>query len=311
LLARSRLHNDNRIMNLPGAIADTTEIIRLDPKNAVASRLRASARSRAGDHRRAIEDATEAIRLDPNQINAYAYRGGAYAALGESKHAIVDLNELLSRLPKSPLCQFDPAIADLTETIRRNRKMAETKDVSGYSARAHAYLVRGDTDRAIADCESARKIDRKALWVIGYRGFANARKGQWDRALADFDEEASRRPDTKRTSLTSKANLLAVAGGYELAAATYDDARKADAGFLRAILSCRASYLDRSRGDYDEAIKNLNLAEHPVWPPQVFLYRGIIYAQLGQPDRALADFKKLTDIMEESRRDFFAIDDFV
>ncbi len=74
---------------------------------------------------------------------------------------------------------------------------------------------------------------------------------------------------------------------------------------------CRGFYLDRSRGDYEEALRNLNLAEDPVWPPAVFLYRGIIYARLGQPDRALADFKKLMDIVEAGRRDFFAMEDFV
>jgi hypothetical protein len=45
--------------------------------------------------------------------------------------------------------------------------------------------------------------------------------------------------------------------------------------------------------------------------PDVFLYRGIIYAKLGQPDRALADFKKWMDVVKDSRSDFFAIDDFV
>ena len=208
-------------------------------------------------------------------------------------------------------CEFDPAIADFTETIRLNGTMSQTKDISGYSARAHALLVRGDTDRALADCEAALRIDPKTPWILGYRGFASARRGEWDRALADFDEQAKRQSNSKANWLTIKASALALAGRYDQSAATYDEARKANEGFLRAILSCRGFYLDRSRGDYGQAIKNLNLAEHPAWPPNVFLYRGIIYAKLGQADRALADFKKLMDIVEDTRGDFFAIDDFV
>ena len=80
---------------------------------------------------------------------------------------------------------------------------------------------------------------------------------------------------------------------------------------MRAILMCRGFYLDRARGDYKEALKNLDLAEHPVWPPAVLLFRGFMYSRLGQPDRALADFKKLMDIVEVSRPDFFALEDFV
>jgi tetratricopeptide (TPR) repeat protein len=394
LLARALLHSRERVMNWPGAIADATEILRLEPRNAEAFDVRAGAEFRVGDHRRAIEDATEAIRLDPNRTAAYSHRGSAYRELGEWKHAIVDLNEFLNRVPNSSwqlmhrafsywslgdddraladinravelgpgvthfrlfraqvfarkkdyehakaelaeairispesekyyayqrrgdfelsLGQLEPAIADYTETIQRNSKMAETKDVSGYGARAHAYLARGETDRALADCEEALRINPQATWVRGARGLALARKGNWDRAVADLDEEAKRVPQMKASWLNAKASALALAGRYDQATAAYDEAMKAGGeGYMRGVLSSRGYYFDRPRGNYDEAIKNLNLAEHPVWPPNTYLHRGIIYARLGQPDRALADFKKLMAIAEDQRRDFFAMDDFV
>jgi tetratricopeptide (TPR) repeat protein len=77
------------------------------------------------------------------------------------------------------------------------------------------------------------------------------------------------------------------------------------------VVSCRGYYLDRCRGDFDEAIKNLTLAEHPIWPPNAYLDRGIIYARLGRPDRALADFKKLIEIVKDTRPEFFGLEDFV
>jgi len=163
--------------------------------------------------------------------------------------------------------------------------MADTKDVSSYGSRAHAYLAHGETDRALADCDEAMRINPTASWVLVFRGFANARKKQWERAVADFDEEAKRVPAAKPKLLVAKAGALALAGRYDQAAATYDEARNADEGFVRGVLSSRGFYLDRTRGDYEEAIRNLNLAEHPVWPPNTYLYRGIIYARLGQPDR--------------------------
>ena len=128
------------------------------------------------------------------------------------------------------LSQFDPAIADYTETIRRNRKMTETKDVSGYGSRARAYLAHGETDRVLADCDEAMRINPTASWVLVFRGFANARKGRWDPAVADFDEEAKRVPNRKPNLLTAKACTLALAGRYDQAATTFEEALKADEG---------------------------------------------------------------------------------
>ena len=132
LLSRATLHSHYRIKNWPAAIADATEVIRLNPQNAEAFAARAGALYQAGDHRRAIEDATQATQLDPNQDYAFAHRGGAYRELGEWKHAIVDLNEFLSRLPNSAWPLFN---------------------------RALAYSALGDDDRAFADVNRAIELN--------------------------------------------------------------------------------------------------------------------------------------------------------
>jgi serine/threonine-protein kinase len=307
------------------AIVDLSEFLNRAPNSAWPLLNRAVAYGSLGDADRALADVNRAVELAPGVNHFRLFRAQVFARKKDYDRAKADFAEAIRISPESEkyfayqrrgefeitLSQLDPAIADFTETIRQNRKMAETKDNSGYGARAHAYLAHGETDRALADCEEAMRINPKAPFILVYRGYANARKGQWDRAVADFDEEAKRVPHRKAYLLIAKAGALALAGRYDHAAATYDEARKADEGVVRVALSCRGFYLDRSRGDYEEAIRNLNLAEHSVWPPNVYLYRGLIYARLGQPDRAMADFKKLMDIVEASRGDFFAIDDFV
>ena len=82
------------------------------------------------------------------------------------------------------------------------------------------------------------RINPKASWVLGYRGFANARKGRWDHAVADFDEEAKRVPDRKPNLLTAKA--MHPGPGRPLRPGRYDlrEAIKADEGHLRGVLSC-------------------------------------------------------------------------
>jgi hypothetical protein len=45
---------------------------------------------------------------------------------------------------------------------------------------------------------------------------------------------------------------------------TFDEASKVAGDYVRGIHSVRGYYVDRSMGDFGEAIKNLNLAENPV-----------------------------------------------
>jgi serine/threonine protein kinase/tetratricopeptide (TPR) repeat protein len=307
------------------AIVDLNEFLSHSPKSAWQLMHRAAAYWSSGDVDHALADINRAIELNSDVNHFRLFRAQVFARKKDYEHAKPDYSEAIRVSAESEkyfayqrrgefelsLCQLDPAIADFTETIRLNRKMAESKDVSAYGARAHAYLARGEAERAFADCEEAMRINPKASWVLAFRGFANARKGRWDHAVADFDEEARRVPTRKPNLLTAKACALALAGRYDQAASTFDEARKADEEHARGVISCRGFYLERSRGDYTEALRNLNLAEDRVWPPNVYLYRGIIYARLGQPDRALADFKKLSDIVETSRPDFFALEDFV
>jgi tetratricopeptide (TPR) repeat protein len=53
-----------------------------------------------GDLDRAIADYSEAIRLDPKQANAYRNRGNALREKGDLDRAIADLNEAIRLDPK-------------------------------------------------------------------------------------------------------------------------------------------------------------------------------------------------------------------
>jgi len=65
------------------AIADFSEAIRLDPKNANAYRVRGFTYFFKCDYDSAIADYTEAIRLDPTNAAAYYWRARAYLAKGQ------------------------------------------------------------------------------------------------------------------------------------------------------------------------------------------------------------------------------------
>ena len=64
------------------AISRFSEVIRLDPKLALAYSNRALAYGHNGEYGKAMADYAEAIRLDPNLVEAYINRAAAYHATG-------------------------------------------------------------------------------------------------------------------------------------------------------------------------------------------------------------------------------------
>ena len=118
-------------VNFDKVIANFTENIRLDPKDAEAYLNRGVAYLDKGEDDKAIADFTEAIRLNPKDDEAYANRGVAY--LGKHEH--------------------DKAITDFTEAIRLN-----PKDAEAYTNRSVAYLRKGETGNSDRDFARSRAI---------------------------------------------------------------------------------------------------------------------------------------------------------
>src|SRR5215472_902837 len=77
LIARG--DSDARKGDYDKAIADYTEALRLEPKNAAAFAKRAWSYARKDDYDKAFADCTEALRLEPKLVLAYSNRGLCYA----------------------------------------------------------------------------------------------------------------------------------------------------------------------------------------------------------------------------------------
>src|SRR5262245_55977091 len=142
------------------AIADYDQVIRLDPKHALAYSYRGSAYRHKGEYDRAIADFDQAIKLDPKSVYAYNNRGNVYYLKGE----------------------HDRAIADYDQTIR-----LDPKHVAAHNNRGNAYFDKREYDRAIADYGQAIRLD--PLYTAAYvgRGLAYEEKGDEARARADFN----------------------------------------------------------------------------------------------------------------------------
>ena len=190
------------------AIADSTEAIRLDPKDAHAYNNRGHAYYGKGDYDRAIGDYTEAIRLDPKDAKVFENRGVAYNLKGDFDRAIADSTEAIRLDPKFAnafntrgnaylrRAEYDRAIADYTEAIR-----LDPKDANAFNTRGNAYKAKGDYDRAIADYDQAITLSPKYAFAYFDRALAYLYAGSLPKALADLDRSSELDPKYPYTAI--------------------------------------------------------------------------------------------------------------
>ena len=79
--------------------------------------------------------------------------------------------------------ESDKAIADCTEAIRLNPKYGRAYDLRGM-----AYRIKGDLDKAIVDFTEAIRLDPKDATTYESRGYAYLDKSEYDKAIADCTE---------------------------------------------------------------------------------------------------------------------------
>jgi tetratricopeptide (TPR) repeat protein len=113
------------------AIADYTEVIRLEPDATRAYFARGRIYQSRGDHDRAIADFSAFVRLDPKAFGAFHARGNSHREKGDLDRAIADYNEAIRILPNLS---------------------------SAYHDRGVAYRLKGDREHAIADFRQVVRI---------------------------------------------------------------------------------------------------------------------------------------------------------
>lgn len=85
------------------AIAVFSEIIKLQPNNAVIINQRGNLYLEKGDTTRAIADHTRAMKLKPDDFWAYLLRAGAYRKAGKREKAVADYKAALARHPNAEM----------------------------------------------------------------------------------------------------------------------------------------------------------------------------------------------------------------
>jgi len=145
--------------NLTQAIADYTNVIRINSKHAKAYYNRGNIYGKQDNLIQAIADYTKAIEIDSKYAAAYSNRGNICQIQGN----------------------FHQAIADYSKAIEIN------PDIAGfYSNRGNAYQTQGNLHQAIVDYNKAIELNPSDNTTYYNRGLAYYGIEQYAKALEDY-----------------------------------------------------------------------------------------------------------------------------
>ncbi|MHC5594492.1 MAG: tetratricopeptide repeat protein [Nostoc sp.] len=184
-LNRANLYSDRG--DYRRAIADFDQVLRLNPKNAVAYALRGLNYQRRGDNQAAIKDFNSAVRIDPNNAIAYFARGISYhlqgdyqGALAAYEKATVQDAKFLAAVNNLGLIKYE--LQDIEGAIRQFQAAIniDSKSAEPQLALATALYVKGDREKALELAQAALRLDKR------FADVEFLKKNIWgDRILAD------------------------------------------------------------------------------------------------------------------------------
>lgn len=184
-----------------------------------------------------------------------------------------------------------------------------------YVYRGLAYYQKGEYVRAIEDFDKALELFPDFRWVYVNRGLAYEDKGDLDLAIRDFSKAITLKPDYIRT-YQERGRVYGSKGEYDRAIADFNKVME-----LTTSAATQASaYYGRAqvyvnKGNLDLAIHDLSQSiKFDSLPRHTYYHRGIVWLRLQQWENARADFatagRKKLDIAAKFLREFGSVLDF-
>ena len=175
------------------------------------------------------------------------------------------------------------------DRILDDRNETQTKHAAALANRCGLWKMKGEADRAIADCSQAIRLNPKLASAYNNRGNAWRAKGDYDRAIADYTE-AIRLDPKYAVAFKNRGSAYRDKGEPERAIADYTEAIRINSKYVDAFLNRGNTYYakkeyDRAIADYTEAIRI-----HPYAVGFLFYTRGNAYAAKKEYDRAITDY---------------------
>lgn len=215
----------------------------------------------------------QALQLRPDDPQAYYNRGVAYSSRGAYDCAIEDFDQAIKRQADYSAAytgrgsasylkgDYDQAIKDLTQALNR-----QPRDAEAYLYRGAAYRATGDNAGAIDDLTQAITLHPSNARAYFHRGWAYQNLNEYGKAIDNYSQAITFKPDYG-WPYNGRGQVY-----YQIG----DDAK--------AI------------SDLTQAI-NLLLPNEKDW---AYYYRGLAYSRSGNRENAIADFKTVTAVTQDT-----------
>ena len=248
------------------AIRDFDKAIALAPDQARYYYQRSEARIALKQPFLAMADLDETLKRQPGDADALMSRGELKLAGQDRDGAAHDLDAASAALPvqaderlrlardEERLERFDLVIAEIDRWLPSHLDEAET--AQGYTIRCWARANQGkDLDKALGDCNRAIRTLRTPA-DLENRGLVYLRRGEYDRAIDDYDAALKLRP-----------NLAWALYGRGVARLFKGEAAAGDADIAAAkALAPRIAEITRARGIAPPAAPASPAAATPTAP---------------------------------------------
>jgi tetratricopeptide (TPR) repeat protein len=197
--------------DLPRALADIDEAIKLAPQEPEYYYQRARLHQQSGRRQQASDDLDQAINLKNDYIDARVARAGLLLSRlqesgnGNSRDIIADLDMARSLATRDADVHFelgrlyagigaqDQAIVAFDQWLQLHRDDSRAADALAFSCRGRALLAQ-DLPKALSDCNRAVQDRPGVPFPLESRGLVHLRLRNFTRAIADLDKVLATQP---------------------------------------------------------------------------------------------------------------------
>ena len=295
------------------ALADFTAAIALDPENARLYDYRGKAYLDMDEPTAALNDLDQAIALGRNLSNTYNRKGIAYDNLGDASRASAAYDQAIALAPGYGLLYSNKA--NLTYSNDYNTTIAgytQALELDPYLStalvnRGNLYKNNGRYPQAYDDLNRAVEIDpwygRGLVWRGIY--YANV-TGSWDLAFEDFNQAVMVDPEYAN-GWQQRGTAYAEIGWFEMSRSDLEKSVELDDSSEHAWFNLAYAYA--RLGQYEKAIdaytKSMDLGDQ--YDSSACLYRGQVYAEIGQLNYAIADYEHYNWTINQSNSYFVIV----
>ncbi len=187
--------------NVPAALNDFDQAVRLNAYNDRAFANRGRARAMAGNLPAALEDLNRAVALAPREAANYINRGIARDLSGDPEGAFADMNTALRLQPNVPdawagRARISSHRGNYEDALRDYQRALQLNPSNGayYVGRGSAFAGMNQPQAAGADFEKARQLGFSGAELDYQQGLLAYRQQQFQAALADFTRLTEKQP---------------------------------------------------------------------------------------------------------------------